>query len=99
MKVPRVGLFGAPYPQAPHDPLAGASVTTGYSPDLLYADIEEHHPDLVLTTVWPDPERAKVRWGVIPFCPNAGFFGALSSMRQWAGILAGPVSEGWRDDL
>ncbi len=99
MEVPRVGLFGAPYPQAPHDPPAGASVTTGYSPDLLYADIAEHQPDLVLTTVWPDPEMVKVRWGVIPFCPNTGFFGALSSMRQWEGILAGPASEGWRDDL
>ncbi|WP_292405129.1 MULTISPECIES: nitrogenase component 1 [unclassified Methanoculleus] len=99
MEVPRVGLFGSPYPQAPHDPPTGVSVTTGYSPDRLYADIADIRPDLVLTTIWPDPKKAKVRWGVIPFCPNAGFFGSLSSMRQWAGILAGPVSEGWRDDL
>lgn len=99
MEVPRVGLFSTPYPRALHNPPAGVSVTTGYSPDLLYADIAELRPDLVLTTIWPDHKKAKVRWGVIPFCPNTGFFGSLSSMRQWAGILAGPVSEGWRDDL
>jgi nitrogenase iron protein len=99
MEIIRAGYFSSPYTTKNNQKDSEPSIVMDYTPDVLYDDIKTYRPDLVLTTIWLDHKKADVRYGMIPFCPNVGFFGALSSMKHWASILSGPVREGWRNDL
>ncbi len=99
MEIIRAGYLSSPYLMKDKQKISDISIIPDYTLEKLYDDIKIYRPDLVLTTIWLDHKKANVRYGMIPFCPNVGFFGALSSMKHWTSILFGPVTEGWRNYL
>lgn len=93
------GYFSSPYNSKQTFISHDSPILLSYTVDQLYEDIGRYSPDLVLTTISLDNKKCNLRYGMIPFCPNTGFYGALQSMKHWADILTGPVQEGWRNDL